>query len=226
MGNLPLLVIPLALSIAHYLGIHRKINDPAITKPIRTFAAGFSIAYVFLILLPEVVRLQQLTALNTFALTVFGFASFHVLLKYIFKQRSSKKKVLLLDEVHLFTSGLYSFLLAFSLVELSKVQVGQGIILVILILAHTTLSEISHKEVSKHRKQSQKILVLITCTILGGILPLINIASSELSAILYATSAGAIIYMTIREELPEDDTGKPFLFMCGVLVFIIASSFL
>jgi zinc transporter ZupT len=226
MGNIPLLIIPISLSIAHYIGLHKTINNHQITKPLRSFTAGFSISYVFLILIPEVFRLQMVTTLNTFVFTVLGFASFHVLLKYIFRQRNSKRKVMLLDEIHLFASGLYSFLLAFSIVELSKVQVGQGIILVILIIIHTTLSEISHKEISKHRNQNVKTLVLIIATIVGGMLPLLNIATSELSAVLYALAAGAIIYITTREELPEDDSGKPILFMFGVLVFIVASSFL
>lgn len=226
MRTIPLLIIPIALAIAHYVGLHRKIKDQTITKPLRTFSAGFSISYVFLILLPEIVRLQSLTPLNTFTFTVLGFASFHVLLKYIFKTRNSKRKVILLDEVHLFTSGLYSFLLAFSLVELSKVQIGQGILLVVLVIVHTTLSEISHKEISRKKNQNLKTFILVLTSLIGGLLPLLNLASSALSATLYATAAGAIIYMTTREELPEDDEGKPIMFMLGVLVFIVASSFL
>ena len=223
MRNLSLIIIPAALSIAHYITLHNRIKDRSIINPLRTFSAGFSIAYVFLIILPEISQLQVITNIDMFSLTVLGFATFHVLLKFIFKTRNKKKKVILPDEIHIITSGLYNFLLAFSLVELSKINIIQGLILVILVIIHTTLSEISHKETSRKKNKSLKTPVLIAATLLGGLLPIANMASTILSAILYATAAGGIIYMTMREELPEGDAGKPVVFMLGVLTFILAN---
>lgn len=226
MPNLPLIFIPFALALAHYIGLHRSIKDKSILQNLRSFSGGFSVAYVFLIVFPEIYRLNTQSSVDTLVLTVIGFALFHVLLKFIFKQRSSKKRTLLLDEIHTGTAALYSFLLSFSLVEISKQNVSTSMILVVLVILHTTLSELSHKELTHHAKAPWKTPVLITATLLGGLFPIINLATTSLTAILYAFAAGAIMYITIREEVPEGKEGRPGLFLMGVFLLIIAKLYI
>lgn len=222
MSKLFLYLIPLALALAHYVGLHRTIKNKSLLQNLRSFSGGFSVAYVFLIVFPEIYQLNNQSPIDTLVLTVIGFALFHVLLKFIFKQRSSKKRTLLLDEIHTGTAALYSFLLAFSLVEISKQNMTQSMVLVILIILHTTLSELSRKELTHHAKAPWKTPFLITATLLGGLLPIIQIVTSSLTATLYAFAAGAIIYITIREEVPEGKEGSPSLFIMGVFLLIIA----
>ena len=82
------------------------------------------------------------------------------------------------------------------------------------------LSEISQVELAKNQTRSRTILVT-ALTLAGGMLALFNLLNVVATTILFAITAGAIAYIAIREEIPNDDRVRPLFFVKGVLVLII-----
>ena len=216
-----LMVIPVGLSLAHYFGIYGHEHYKRFSGLIRSFAAGFSIAYVFLILFPDLPSFGDNVHVNTSMLTLIGFALFHGAHKWVFQASSKSKQALLSDEIHLITAASYSFLISFSLVELLRSEPSQGMLMALVIIIHTLLSEISQVDVGKSYIDQFTTPILVIVTMFGGLLPLFGWINRSLTVTLFSITAGAIIYIAIREELPDDSHGKPSLFFLGVASLIL-----
>ncbi len=215
-----LLGIPLLLSLAHYLGMRWDLHSKTRIHLLRSLTAGFSVGYVFLILLPEVNLLGTQLAVDPMVLVLAGFVFFHVAHKFIFLTRDKPHKVLLLDEIHIFTAGLYNFLITFSMVELITRNFFKGMIVFMLMLVHTVLVEISHAETSRQSEHA-KMVSLIIATFLGGMLAILGITNLSVTTFLFAVTVGAIIYIAIREEIPRDSATNPIYFILGSSIFIL-----
>ncbi|GIW59253.1 MAG: hypothetical protein KatS3mg087_0319 [Patescibacteria group bacterium] len=221
-----LISIPIIIAFAHFFGLHRKIHNRKLLLPLRSFSAGFSIGYVFLFVLPETFRINQSSPESSLAWILIGFVIFHAALKFIFRTRNQKRKSYLLDEMHLAVAALYSFLLTFSIVELSKQNQLRSLVLVAVIILHTMLSEISHKEPHKDHLKQWKTPILIFFTLLGGFLSLFDFVSTPTLSALYALASGAIIYITTREEIPSESEGDVTYFIIGALICIISANYI
>ncbi len=219
-----LLFIPLALALIQYFDIHKLKFITNQREILRSFSAGFSVAYVFLLLFPELPALGIQTHVDTALYTLIGFTIFHEAHKLVFTTKNTTKKNLYLQDVHLITAGFYHFLVTFFLVEISKRDIIQGVIVTAIIATHMILSEISQIDTKIH---SKKKTLSITALILGGgILALLDVLDRSSTTAMFAATAGAIAYIAIREEIPQDNKVKPFYFLNGILVVIILESVL
>lgn len=216
-----LLLIPTALSIAHIIGFHQTHLRSKELEIIKSYSAGFSISYVFLILFPELTLLANGNSELIWTLLLIGFSLFHVSHKIIFRiKKSKRKKAILKDEVHLITAALYNFLVSFSLVQLFKIDPTRSLIVVLLIIVHTILSEISNSKPERNWVHKVKVPVIICATLIGGLLPNLD-PSKFITASLFSFTAGSIIYISIREELPGESHGKAWVFVAGVTTFLV-----
>lgn len=209
-----LFLVPFLLIPAHLFGLLWNIKNRQYIEHIRSFAAGFSVSYVFLILLPEIYRIE------TGFLPLVGFIVFHLSHKFVFRVRERADRTKLLDEIHLTTVAIYNFLIAFSLVELMRVDFWQGLVISILLAVHTILSDLTHAETHEKFNRFIKLGVIILFTWLGSMLAIFQIANATLTTTLFSLSAGAIIYITTREEIPEQTSGNPLVFVLGAVVLI------
>ncbi len=219
---IPLLIIPILLSLVHILSFKSGKLLGRYTEYIRSFTAGFSVAYVFLLLMPDLPPLGLATKIDTALFALVGFTIFHEAHKLVFKQQDVKKRALLMDEVHLFTIGLYSFLVTFFLVEIVKQNYVQGILITFIIAFHLALSEISEEARRISINPSVRVTILVLTSLVGGILAILETLNASVSVALYSITAGAIIYIAIREEIPKRERGKPILFLIGVLIIVLA----
>ncbi len=221
MQQLYLYIVPVILFLAHYLGVKWDIKSRKNIEIVQSIAAGLSVGYVFLILLPEISRLGQETRIETMAVTLLGFVFFHALLKFVFRARNLKKKHFLLDEIHLLAVGVYHFVLTFSLTELLKNNLVEGFVLLFLIAIHNALSEISYHELHHEENKSLKTPTIFLTTMAGALVPAFGFVSPLMRVLMFSFTAGAIIYIAIREELPEGKQGNPLFFILGALFFFV-----
>ena len=224
--TLLLSLIPISLGGSHLLGLYGQHHIKKGKDTLRSFSAGFSVAYVFLILLPELPLLAHSLGVDTALYMLLGFAFFHVAHKYVFKTKQDKLREILNDEIHLITAAVYSFLIAFSLVELAKLNLFKGLLLASVIVVHTMLSEISYVDVNESYVDKIKEPILVLMTFLGGLLAILDLANLFFTALLFSISAGGTIYIAIREEIPQDSVGKPTMFLVGVLLLIVIDKIL
>lgn len=221
-------LIPLALAVSHYFGLICDFKDKSHFEALKSFAAGFSVAYVFLLLIPELSRSEHINGVNieTMSIVLIGFVAFHLSHKFVFKARDLRRKVTLLDEIHLVTAAIYNFLIAFSLVELVRMDLLRGLFVVAVIIMHTILSELTQAEMQHNITNKTKFVYIVAATLLGGTLGLFEALSMTASNIIFAFTAGAIIYIAIREEIPSDATGQPIYFVFGTLTLLATFSVL
>lgn len=220
-----LFIIPVVLSLSHYLGHIFEVRKRTAIEYFQSIAAGFAIGYVFLILLPEIYTIELENGVNATMLTMMGFVLFHVSLKYIYQTTHTRKTALLVDEVHLITVGTYNFLISFSLAELGKVSFQETIVLLALISFHATLSEMSHSHPHINKINMLRLPIIFTATFVGGILGIFEIFNSNYTEIFFAITAGSVIYIAIREEIPQDSRGKPIFFVLGCILFFLVTSY-
>lgn len=219
MSLLMYLTIPMLLVSAHYVGIRSEIKSRKYLEIAKSISAGTSIAYVFIFLIPEVIAIGIQTQIETMIFTLFGFVFFHAITKYIFRTKTTKEhKQELIDEVHLATVGIYNFLIAFVIVQIINKDPEGGVFITFLLILHTVLTEITQKEMLKTHINVLKLPITIVLSFTGATLAIIELENIYLTALLFSLSSGAIIYIAIREELPQDSNGKPIFFVFGALI--------
>lgn len=218
------LLVPLLIWSSYYLGQILDIRTRRYVEMIQSLAAGLSIGYIFLVVLPEVIRFEQQVLVDiripAEAITLAGFVFFHTILKMVFRNKNKHKVHFLTDEVHLFAIALYHFIVSFSLIELMKVNGNQAFMLLLLIAVHTTLSELSYHELHHEEKRLFKAPVLFAASFLGALFPVFGMVNPLFRMVLFSFAAGAIIYISIREEIPEKNQGSPWAFIAGAIVSV------
>lgn len=221
MDNLILFIIPLLLWGSHYAGLTFDVKSKRNIEILQSLAAGISIGYVFLILIPEVNRVGLEARVETMSLMLFGFVFFHSALKFVFKQKDLRRKEVLVDEIHLLAVSVYNFFITFSLIELIKNNTVEGLLLLFLITVHSTLSELSHHELHHHENRSLKTPTILLAAFAGALVPIFIQVDMLLRSVIFSFTAGAIIYISIREELPNGNKGKPFFFIIGAIFIAV-----
>ena len=224
MQNSYYLLVPFLIWASYYLGQVLDVRTRRYVEVIQSFAAGLSIGYIFLVLLPEVILFEQRVLADfpipAIAITLVGFVFFHTILKMVFRSKNRNRVHFLTDEVHLFAIALYHFIVSFSLIELMKVSGNEAIVLLVLIAVHTTLSELSYHELHHEEKRLFKAPVLFIASFLGAVFPVLGLVNPIFRAVLFSFTAGAIIYISIREEIPEKNHGSPWFFILGAMVSV------
>src|SRR3989344_967327 len=112
-------VLALALSIIDFF-TEGLFSKPSLNKmKFISFAAGVSVSYIFLIMLPEIyvgaITINKLL----FLAILFGFGIFHVIEKYIRQNFTGPELRKEHRFVHSATSFIYFFVVGFILVEVS-----------------------------------------------------------------------------------------------------------
>ncbi len=213
--------VPLLIWGSHYVGTLLDIRSRRYVEIIQSLAAGLAVGYVFLYLIPDVTKHGYDTNTEMMSVALLGFVFFHTALKFVFKTTDEKRKHFLADEIHLSAVALYNFVITFTLIELIKIDMTEGLLLLFLITVHTSLSELSHHQMKKDQNQGMKVPLIFGATLLGAIAPVFGLVDELTRALIYSFAAGAIIYISIREEIPEGSSGNPVVFIIGT-IFILA----
>lgn len=224
--------VPLLLTLAHSVGHLVRLRDRRYTEIAQSFASGFAIGFIFLVIIPEVILLEnQIDAQQTLSrdsfeamfVTFAGFVLFHVALKYIDQHPELPRGRFLNNEVHLTVIALYNLLVAFSLTQLASENLIEALLYTMLFSFHLTISELAEHGKAGNLANRMKLFILILAVWAGSVLPYLDFMSPQATAILFALAAGGVIYISVREEIPWQDSGRPIFFLIGsVLVSLIA----
>lgn len=218
MDSLIFLTFPVLLSIGHFIGIKESSTFLKKHPSLNSFSAGISIAYVFLVLIPEVVISFDVSLERSMLLIVLGFTFFHIILRYIKKEPDKEARSNFTELEHVFVTIIFNILLGYSIVEIFDTSFKDGLVLFIVLLLHTIFLHGNHIHKKKFSDlENYKTRLIIAAPTVGGIAATLGILSDELRNNVLALAAGAIIYIAIREELPEDKKGRPLMFLAGVI---------
>ena len=182
-----------------------------------SFAAGVSVAYIFLILLPEIyTRSLEINRLLLLAV-LFGFALFHIIEKYIRQNYHGNKLRKEHYLAHSAISFVYFLVVGYILAEVTANNLTDGILLFVPVALHIIIDSLP-------RRATKNLWVRLfssSSSVLGAsIYLLIDLGPVE-DTVLLGVVGGGLLYHVIRESLPKDREGKPMFFITGLLLFTV-----
>lgn len=150
-----------------------------------------------------------------------GFSLIHLFEKHIYKipvRRLEKE----LEEAHSAAFFIYYLVIGIVLVNIISVSLIEGILFFIPITFHAGISSISMKKIHKKVKETfWAKLLLSASTIIGVILMFYAELPSAIYHSLLGFIIGALLYISIRDMIPEKRKGEPTYFVFGVVLFSI-----
>ena len=213
------LLFGIAVAIVHYYSnliqrYHKYHNE------LLSLAAGISLTYLLLFLLPELYEgVEQLHKL-LFLFVLFGAVLFHVIEKYIYQHEKSRKLISDLSAVHAISFFIYHFLLGVVIVNLLNQNILLGALFFVPILTYSAVGQVSLKEI--HAKVTEKKVVkmfLAMSTLIGIIEASIISIHDKLFYALLGFVAGAMLYHVMRESIPSEKEGSALFFLIGSIIY-------
>ncbi len=225
------IMINLAAQIAIFFGIlvalvhyysQRVHKYHSYHNELLSFAAGISLTYLLLFLLPELYEgVAQLHKL-LFLFVLFGAVLFHVVEKYIYQHKKSKQLIADLSAMHAISFFIYHFLMGVVIVNLLNRDFTLGLLFFIPILTYSAIGQVSLKEI--HAKVTEKKMVrffLAASTLIGIIEAIIIQINPKLFYALLGFVAGAMLYHIMRESIPSEKEGNALFFLLGSIIYTI-----
>lgn len=209
------------VSLLHFFSDYFSLKLIKYKEKLLSFGAGVSIAYLFLELLPQIHEAVKPLRELSYISILIGFASFHLLEKYIYQHAKAEQLFKKLKQVHSIGFFIYYFIVGIVLYHITNQSLVAGSLFLIPVLFHASISSASAKEIHEEIKENKYWkLFLSSSTILGVLvfyffnIPLIVIF------ILLGFVIGALFYIIIKDILPEQKEGDPKYFILGAIIFL------
>lgn len=216
------IILSLVLGIVHYFSekIYSLISAQRIK--IISFAAGISITYLFLVLFPELYYAVEHLQKLLFIYLLLGFASFHLIEKFIYKYARKRDLKRELKEAHSIAFFIYYFLIGIILVNFVKINILAGVLFFIPIFFHTAFTPVSlsgiHQKVRENRLAK---LILSGSAFFGVILAKNILIPQKIYHALLGFVVGILLYVIVRELIPRKKKGEPLFFVLGIILYLI-----
>lgn len=210
------------LAIIHFLGEGIKIPKGPQQYRIVSFAAGISIGYLFLNLLPHTYEAAQRLDKQAFIALLLGFISVHLTEKFFYQHAVDDDLQKKLKVIHVTTFFVYYLLVGCVLVELATEKTVEAILFSFPIALHAGLSaaSLSHIHGEFKHKLPEKILLSLACP-LGVLLVFVVPVALSVHNFFISGIAGVLLYVFVKEFLPERTDGQPLFFITGLIAYYI-----
>jgi zinc transporter ZupT len=214
------LVCGVVLAMVHLASERLQPRHGKMRWRIISFAAGISIAYLFLHLLPETYKAADHIEGWVFVFLLAGFTIFHLIEKYVYRHAERERLVWDLKEIHSVSFFVYHFVVGVALTGKFEEGMVEGLLFLVPVAFHAGLSTASLSGIHGEMRERTLVRVLLSISTLLGVVfaALIRIPHAlELSLVSFV--AGVLLYIIVREFLPQEEKGEPAYFVFGLLVF-------
>jgi len=221
----------------HYWSPWLARRLPSNGRAFISFAAGTSVAYVFLEMLPNLVEynkpigqfliqnfhLTQLTELAIYVCTLLGFSVFYGL---DLLAESNKKNDNRLYILHIFMFSVYNFLITYTMSLRVEVSYLATCLFTLTMALHFVLSDQKFCRRYPIRFDNVGRFVLIFALFLGWLCSVIfDPVNVLVLALLTSFLAGSVLFNVFREELPKSNFSSYSWFLIGVAVIAVSLLF-
>jgi len=188
-----------------------------------SFGGGMAIAYVFMHLLPELEKGNQVLGVGVNFITLVGFLIFYGIQRIAWKSKLQGHQTSnLIFYLKLGFACLYNGLLIYAIPE----QFDQSWPFLILYLVAMSLHLISadHSLREEHSRQfnSWGRYVLVAAIIAALLIDIFTEPANELiSDVLTAILAGSLMFNIFKEELPSPENSSFRWFISGVVFYLV-----
>jgi len=217
-------VLPFALvfilSLAQFFSGQLNIQRSRYKEYIASFAAAIAITYLLFSFLPE--AYNNSSGLTLFVPLIMGFALVHLLEKFFYKKYSAnyslKKEETFHDEIHALVLFIYHFVIGAVLIGVLETDLSAGFLFLPPLLLFTTIGNWS-----LHHTYLQQIpyrrLLLASSTMFGALFAQSSFINPLIEKLLVNFAAGILLFIVVRESLPQKKEGKPMLFILGIILY-------
>lgn len=211
----------LFLGLVHFLSEGLSPKNEAHKYRIISFAAGISIAYLFLNLLPHTYEAASQLKEWVFVFLLLGFTVFHLIEKVTYQHADQDKLARELKEIHSVSFFVYYFLVGIVINDELQADLLNGILFLIPITLHAALSTASLSRIHGEVRESIGIKISLSASsLLGVVFALFVPIPHILDHILISVIAGVLLYIIVKEFLPEKRHGQPLFFIMGMVLFL------
>ncbi|MHA1293435.1 MAG: hypothetical protein ACTSR3_07885 [Candidatus Helarchaeota archaeon] len=184
------------------------------------------ISTFFLELLPQFTIGERYLGHIIYLLFFGGFITIHLIEKIVYKQAHSEQEIKR-DILQFESAGLavHGFLIGIIMVTFFETYgVLTYIILIPFFVRAFGISVISEHIYEKLGNRIHLVVQFIT-PVIGAIVGFIYIDTKLHLYIIFATTLGFILYIIIRDMIPQGRAGEPLFFIIGALITLIISLF-
>jgi hypothetical protein len=203
-----------------------------------SIAAGVSVAYVFLDVLPELAT-QHLTFLKAsdrgilfaeqriYLLALISFVLLYALDHMVLSSREQRKEAIAEGSgdaiywLHLTGFAAYSAMIGYLLIERAERGTAPLIVYALAMTIHFLIVDHSMRE--EHGKVYERTghWILAISVLAGWLIGISTPFSEAVFARLFAVLAGGVVITSLRSELPDERQGKFWPFCIGALVYAL-----
>lgn len=209
------LIFALIIGITYYYTNGLDIKHKNYYHKIISFAAGVSITYVLLELIPVFAEATFSINKLLFISLLGGFIIHHLIEKEIYKHNRSHELIKLLSfEENLF-SFTYHIILGVILVAFTRGHILEGILAFIPILTFTLVSTLP---MAPHPTKT-KAIFMASATFIGAVIAVLWVMPLWLESALIGLAIGVLLYTVIRHHIPFGRKGRVGYFTLGFVIY-------
>lgn len=215
-----IIIIASIMGITDYFG-HRISGLAGKNRDnILSISSGLLIALLFLILFPSL-NYNDGNGIIFFFLLI-GFLCMHFIEKILYKRVKNKQKLLEdLKIAHIVGFGLDNFLVGFIIATLAKTDIIIALELSIPFFFQMLTSSISLDSIDVRLKSRFSKILLSILPLMGAIIGILMELDDFLTQTVLAFTLGILLYMVVRDVIPQGKRGSPLLFFIGNVISII-----
>lgn len=218
------LIVPATLAlivgIAHFFGEEFDEYTKSYNFLFVSFSAGFTVAYFFSVLIPEVMNNLSLPVQN--ASILFGFSIFYILEEILYEREENFGDVKTgFKEAHTLFIILYHISIGMMFVFLAKESIEQLLLFFFPVFLHTLINSLAIKEMHEEMLDNISIKLMSSLSAFIGVI-IGSVLSIPLTAlyIILGILGGAFIYIVVHDAL-DPRRERPIGFIAGVSVFLL-----
>ncbi len=222
--NIIPLILAAILSLIHYFSeeISEKVKN--FHEEIISFSAGLFITLIFIFLMPEFFSGQESIGEMAFLLMLSGFVFFHIAEKYVYQHVKNKNKMLKdLAEIHALGFFVDHFVLGITLaLVFQSSNILFSFAVFVPMILHTLASSLSLTHIDKYFKKAPLLNISLSISpFLGVLFATLIQPDKQIYYAIFSLVIGALLYISIRDMLPEKREGKLVYFVLGFILSIL-----
>lgn len=186
----------------------------------RSAAAGASVAYIFLHLMPEIAAAHEARGLDLlfFALALAGLVAFYGL-EHALRQHERGHAGVAVFHLHVASFAAYSATIGYLLMHREEEGTAGLLLYAGAMALHFLASDSGLRAGQRAQPAHRARRVLAAAVLLGGALGLVVEAPRAWVDGLFALVAGAVVLNVLKEEVPEDRSSHFGAFALGAAFY-------
>ena len=215
------------LSMAQFFSDRANIEKSKFRDYLVSFASSIAIAYLLFHILPQAYNNSE--NLELFFPMAGGFILIYVLERFFHKKFggkfSIKKEESYHDEFHSGILFFYHFIIGAVLIKAIQASVSDAVLFLIPLMMFTTIGNWSLHHDYLKGSYMRKIL-LASATVIGASFAKSPLMTDFLGRVMFNFAAGILLFIIVREALPQKNKGKTEVFVLGLIFYGFLITFL